>query len=181
MSQMTAVLDQMSSSTTAASAAATAASDTVLAAVAAASRLAIFFPQTDLLTLTQTALSCVVLESGSDFSIGKQSCIAKLGLGLAEALISTWTEQKDGELQRGTVSEGEDWDEGSGAAWSDIIKGLLTMALVCRAAGGSGTETEADVLLLKALRKNHSLAYHRYLSFPLWGRRKGGGVGGIVW
>ena len=171
MSQMTAVLDQVSSSTAAAPApaAAVAASDTGLAAVAAASRLAIFFPQTHLLTLTQTVLSCHLPDPSSDSSIG---CMAKLGLGLAEALISTWTEQKDWELQRSTVPEGADWDDGSGAAWSDIIKGLLRMTLV---SASSSTETEADVLLLTALRQNRSWAFHRYLSFPLLGEKKGGG------
>ena len=153
----------MSSSTAAGSAAAVAASDTELAAVAAASRLAIFFLQTNLLTLSQTAFSCTETEAASDSNIGasKQSCIAKVGLDLAEALITTWTEESDGQLQRGTVPEAENCDEGSAAAWSDTVKGLFRMALMPGAAGSSSAETKAGVLLLKALQQNHVLAIDR--------------------
>ena len=179
ISQLTAVMDQVSSSKAAASAAAVAASDTELAAVAAAaSRLAIFFPQTHLLTLGQIPLSCIELEPASDSSIraSKQSCIARLGLDLAEALITTWTQKKDGLLQRGSYLDEEDWNERSVAAWSDIIKGLIRMALMRGAAASNSAETAADVLLLKALRKHHSSASHRYLSiFLFW---KGGAVRG---
>lgn len=165
ISQLTAILDQVSSST---AAAAVAVSDIELAAVAAASRLAIFFPQTHLLTLSQTALSCNEPEAASDSSIesSNQSCMVKLGLDLAEALITTWTEKTDEELHRGTVPEGEDWDKGSGAAWSHIIKGLLRLALVRGAAASSSAETEVDVLLLKALQTNHALAFDRYFLSP---------------
>lgn len=179
ISQLTAVLDQVSSPTAAASAAAVAASDTELAAVAAAaSHLAIFFPQTRLLTLSQIALSCIELEPVSDSSRGgsKQGCIAKLGLDLVEALITSWTQKKDGQLQRGSYLDEEDWNERSVAAWSDIIKGLIRMALMRGAAASNSAETAADVLLLKALRKHHFSASHRYLSIlRFW---KGGAVRG---
>lgn len=173
ISRLTAVLDQVLPPTAAASAAAVTASDAELAAVAAAaSHLAIFFPQTHLLTLGQIALSCIELEPVSDSSIraSTQSCIAKLGLDLAEALIATWTPKQ---LQRGSYLEEEDWNERNVAARSDIIKGLIRMALMRGAAASSSAETAADVLLLKALRKHHSSASHRYLSILLFW--KGGG------
>lgn len=150
----------MSSST---AAAAIVASDIELAAVAAASRLAIFFPQAHLLTLSQTALGCNEPEAALAFSLEgrNQSCIVKLGLDLAEALINTWTEKKDEEVHRGKAPNGEDWDEGSGAAWSHTIKGLLRLALVCGATDSSSIQTKVDVLLLKALQKDHALALDR--------------------
>lgn len=158
ISQLIAVLDQAASST--AAAAAIVASDTESAAVAAASRLAIFLPHTHLLTLTHTALSCVepALGSSSISESSKEDCMAKLGLNLAEALISTWSENHGEEVYMGIGLEGEQRDEGSKASWSDIIKGLLRMALVC---SRGSSETEADVLLLKALHKSNASAFDR--------------------
>ena len=166
--QLTAILEPVASSTAppavaaAAAAAEASAHDAETAAVAAASRLATFFPQTHLLRLTQTALSCVQPDSHPDISTegSRQGHIATLGLDLAEALIGIWTEKEGGsvaskDLHRDTGQEEEDWDQGGRAVWGNIVTGLLRMAL------SRGATTGADELLLKALRKSNTASLDR--------------------
>lgn len=160
INQLTAVLQQLAASPSSSAAAAVAPGDDSVT-VDAACRLALFFPQGDLLTLTQVALSCVQPDSHPDSSIEgyRLSQVAKVGLHLAEALIKIWTEQKGGDVaveggHRNAGRKGDERDQGTGAVWVDVAKGLLGTALRCGRAQGSGPEIGPDALLLKMLRSS---------------------------
>ena len=162
---MTALVQQLATSPPSSTATAAAAAAHGDESVTAACRLALFFPLGNLLTLTQTALRRVQPNSHPTSSIEacRQSQVTKLGLHLAEALIRIWTEQKDEgvaieEPHKHAIDQ-EERDQGEGAAWDDVVKGLLRMALDSGKAAGSGPEISPDALLLKMLRSRTAFSH----------------------
>ena len=126
----------------------------------AASCLACFLPLTDLLNLTRAALKCSEPQVETSEQAQRQNGVAKLGLDLAEALISAWTGQSSRDALRAytvaRVMQNEERDpgQGSGAAWVLVAKGLMERALDQESTSRHSVDAHIHELLLRLMQSS---------------------------